>query len=118
MENYDLAKREWDATHEVTEVVKDEDIAALIAERTGIPVTQLVEGESDRLLKLEKRLHTRVIGQDQAVEVLADAVRRARAGLKDPKRPIGSFIFWALPGVGRRNWRGRWLSLCLMMKTT
>ena len=101
LENYDLAKREWDATHEVTEVVKDEDIAALIAERTGIPVTQLVEGESDRLLKLEKRLHTRVIGQDQAVEVLADAVRRARAGLKDPKRPIGSFIFLGPTGVGK-----------------
>ena len=101
LENYDLAKREWDATHEVTEVVRDEDIAALIAERTGIPVTQLVEGESDRLLKLEKRLHTRVIGQDQAVEVLADAVRRARAGLKDPKRPIGSFIFLGPTGVGK-----------------
>ena len=101
LENYDLAKREWDATHEVTEVVKDEDIAALIAERTGIPVTQLVEGESDRLLKLEKRLHSRVIGQDQAVEVLADAVRRARAGLKDPKRPIGSFIFLGPTGVGK-----------------
>ena len=101
LENYDLAKREWDATHEVTEVVKDEDIAVLIAERTGIPVTQLVEGESDRLLKLEKRLHTRVIGQDQAVEVLADAVRRARAGLKDPKRPIGSFIFLGPTGVGK-----------------
>ena len=101
LENYDLAKREWDATHEVTEVVKDEDIAALIAERTGIPVTQLVEGESDRLLKLEKRLHTRVIGQDQAVEVLAAAVRRARAGLKDPKRPIGSFIFLGPTGVGK-----------------
>ena len=101
LENYDLAKREWDATHEVTEVVKDEDIAVLIAERTGIPVTQLVEGESDRLLKLEKRLHTRVSGQDQAVEVLADAVRRARAGLKDPKRPIGSFIFLGPTGVGK-----------------
>ena len=101
MEDYELAKREWDATHEVTEVVKDEDIAVLIAERTGIPVTQLVEGESERLLNLEKRLHTRVIGQDQAVEVLADAVRRARAGLKDPKRPIGSFIFLGPTGVGK-----------------
>ena len=101
VEDYELAKREWDATHEVTEVVKDEDIAVLIAERTGIPVTQLVEGESERLLNLEKRLHTRVIGQDQAVEVLADAVRRARAGLKDPKRPIGSFIFLGPTGVGK-----------------
>ena len=101
LEDYELAKREWDATHEVTEVVKDEDIAVLIAERTGIPVTQLVEGERERLLNLEKRLHTRVIGQDQAVEVLADAVRRARAGLKDPKRPIGSFIFLGPTGVGK-----------------
>jgi ATP-dependent Clp protease ATP-binding subunit ClpC len=101
LEDYDLAKREWDATHEVAEIVKDEDIAVLIAERTGIPVAQLVEGESQRLLNLEERLHTRVIGQDQAVEVLADAVRRARAGLKDPKRPIGSFIFLGPTGVGK-----------------
>lgn len=101
LEDYDLAKREWDATHEVAEIVKDEDIAVLIAERTGIPVAQLVEGESQRLLNLEERLHTKVIGQDQAVEVLADAVRRARAGLKDPKRPIGSFIFLGPTGVGK-----------------
>jgi ATP-dependent Clp protease ATP-binding subunit ClpC len=101
IEEYEVAKREWDQTHEVSEVVTDQDIASLIAERTGIPVTRLVEGEGDRLLNLEKRLHTRVIGQDQAVEVLADAVRRARAGLKDPKRPIGSFIFLGPTGVGK-----------------
>ena len=101
LEDFEDAKREWDKTHTVSEVVTDEDIAALIAERTGIPVTRLVEGEGNRLLKLEERLHTRVIGQDQAVEVLADAVRRARAGLKDPKRPIGSFIFLGPTGVGK-----------------
>jgi ATP-dependent Clp protease ATP-binding subunit ClpC len=101
LEDFEDAKRDWDKTHEVSEVVTDEDIAALIAERTGIPVTRLVEGEGNRLLKLEERLHTRVIGQDQAVEVLADAVRRARAGLKDPKRPIGSFIFLGPTGVGK-----------------
>jgi len=101
LEEYDDAKREWDKTHTTTDVVTDQDIAALIAERTGIPVTRLVEGEGDRLLNLEKRLHTRVIGQDHAVEVLADAVRRARAGLKDPKRPIGSFIFLGPTGVGK-----------------
>jgi len=101
LEDFEDAKREWDKTHEVSEVVTDEDIASLIAERTGIPVTRLVEGEGNRLLKLEERLHTRVIGQDQAVEVLADAVRRARAGLKDPKRPIGSFIFLGPTGVGK-----------------
>jgi len=101
LEEYDVAKREWDKNHEVSEIVTDQDIAALIAERTGVPVARLVEGEGDRLLKLEERLHTRVIGQDRAVEVLADAVRRARAGLKDPKRPIGSFIFLGPTGVGK-----------------
>ncbi|NQW21207.1 MAG: AAA family ATPase [Chloroflexi bacterium] len=101
LEEYEITKREWDKTHVISEVVTDEDIASLIAERTGIPVTRLVEGEGDRLLHLEERLHTRVIGQDRAVEVLSDAVRRARAGLKDPKRPIGSFIFLGPTGVGK-----------------
>lgn len=101
LEEYEIAKREWDKNHVISEVVTDEDIASLIAERTGIPVARLVEGEGDRLLNLEERLHTRVIGQDRAVEVLADAVRRARAGLKDPKRPIGSFIFLGPTGVGK-----------------
>ena len=100
-EEYELAKRDWDKTHVISEFVTDQDIASLIAERTGIPVTRLVEGEGHRLLKLEERLHTRVIGQDRAVEVLSDAVRRARAGLKDPKRPIGSFIFLGPTGVGK-----------------
>ncbi len=101
LENYEDAKRKWDQTHEIREVVDEEDIAALIAERTGIPVARLVEGEGERLLNLEERLHSRVIGQDRGVEVLADAVRRARAGLKDPKRPIGSFIFLGPTGVGK-----------------
>ena len=101
LEKYEDAKRKWDKTHEIREVVDEEDIAALIAERTGIPVARLVEGEGERLLNLEERLHSRVIGQDRGVEVLADAVRRARAGLKDPKRPIGSFIFLGPTGVGK-----------------
>ncbi len=100
-EEYDDARHEWEKTHEISETVTESDIASLICERTGIPVARLVEGESDRLLNLEERLHTRVIGQDRAVEVLADAVRRARAGLKDPKRPIGSFIFLGPTGVGK-----------------
>lgn len=100
-EKYQDALGEWRKTHEVRETVTDEDIASLIAERTGIPVARLVEGEGERLLNLEERLHSRVIGQDQAVEALADAVRRARAGLKDPKRPIGSFIFLGPTGVGK-----------------
>ncbi|MDP6666097.1 MAG: AAA family ATPase [Dehalococcoidia bacterium] len=100
-EAFDDAKREWEETNDVSDTVTESDIAALICERTGIPVDRLVEGEAERLLNLEERLHTRIIGQDRAVEVLADAVRRARAGLKDPKRPIGSFIFLGPTGVGK-----------------
>ncbi|MCH8909228.1 MAG: AAA family ATPase [Chloroflexi bacterium] len=100
-EKFTDAKREWEKTHEINDTVTESDIAALIGERTGIPVARLIEGEGERLLNLEERLHTRVIGQDHAVEVLADAVRRARAGLKDPKRPIGSFIFLGPTGVGK-----------------
>ncbi|HCI85290.1 MAG TPA: ATP-dependent Clp protease ATP-binding subunit [Dehalococcoidia bacterium] len=100
-EEFDDAKREWDHAQNGNETITEEDIAALIAERTGIPVARLVEGEGERLLNLEKRLHTRIVGQDRAVEALSDAVRRARAGLKDPKRPIGSFIFLGPTGVGK-----------------
>ncbi|MCH8229187.1 MAG: AAA family ATPase [Chloroflexi bacterium] len=100
-EKFTDAKREWEKTHEISDTVTESDIAALIGERTGIPVARLIEGEGERLLNLEERLHTRVIGQDHAVEVLADAVRRARAGLKDPKRPIGSFILLGPTGVGK-----------------
>ena len=100
-EKFTDAKREWEKTHEISDTVTESDIAALIGERTGIPVARLIEGEGERLLNLEERLHTRVIGQDHAVEVLSDAVRRARAGLKDPKRPIGSFIFLGPTGVGK-----------------
>ncbi len=100
-EEFDDAKREWDHAQNGNENITEEDIAALIAERTGIPVARLVEGEGERLLNLEKRLHTRIVGQDRAVEALSDAVRRARAGLKDPKRPIGSFIFLGPTGVGK-----------------
>jgi ATP-dependent Clp protease ATP-binding subunit ClpC len=98
---YDQAKAEWQESHPVSDEVMPEDIAELIAQRTGIPVARLVEGESDRLLHLEDRLHRRVVGQETAVSVLADAIRRARAGLKDPKRPIGSFIFLGPTGVGK-----------------
>ena len=100
-EKFTDAKREWEKTNEISDTVTESDIAALIGERTGIPVARLIEGEGERLLNLEERLHTRVIGQDHAVEVLSDAVRRARAGLKDPKRPIGSFIFLGPTGVGK-----------------
>ena len=68
---------------------------------TGIPVTRLMEGEQAKLLHMEERLHERVVGQDEAIAAVSDAVRRARAGLKDPKRPIGSFLFLGPTGVGK-----------------
>jgi ATP-dependent Clp protease ATP-binding subunit ClpC len=98
---YDQEKAGWEETHKVSDEVTAEHIAELIAQRTGIPVARLVEGEGERLLHLEERLHERVIGQDSAVSALADSIRRARAGLKDPKRPIGSFIFLGPTGVGK-----------------
>jgi ATP-dependent Clp protease ATP-binding subunit ClpB len=83
------------------EEVTEEEIASIVARWTGIPVTRLVEGERAKLLKLDEILHQRVIGQDEAVQVVADAVIRARAGIKDPRRPIGSFIFLGPTGVGK-----------------
>jgi ATP-dependent Clp protease ATP-binding subunit ClpB len=83
------------------EEVTEEDVAAIVSKWTGIPVEKMLEGEMERLGKMEERLHTRVIGQEQAVEAVANAVRRARAGLQDPNRPIGSFIFLGPTGVGK-----------------
>ena len=100
-QKFDQAKAAWMANHKVGETVDHELIAELISERTGIPVARFVEGEAERLLHLEDRLHRRVIGQESAVTALSDAIRRARAGLKDPKRPIGSFIFLGPTGVGK-----------------
>ncbi|RAK07689.1 ATP-dependent Clp protease ATP-binding subunit ClpC [Halanaerobium saccharolyticum] len=82
-------------------VVTTEDIAEIVSSWTGIPVTKLEEAETERLLRLEDELHKRVIGQDEAITAVSEAVRRARAGLKDPKRPIGSFIFLGPTGVGK-----------------
>ncbi|MCC6783846.1 MAG: AAA family ATPase, partial [Planctomycetes bacterium] len=83
------------------EEVTDEEIAEIVSRWTGIPVTRLVEGEREKLLKLDQILHERVIGQDEAVQLVADAVIRARAGIKDPRRPIGSFLFLGPTGVGK-----------------
>jgi ATP-dependent Clp protease ATP-binding subunit ClpB len=83
------------------EEVTEEEIAEIISRWTGIPVTRLVEGEREKLLKLDEVLHRRVVGQDEAVQLVADAVIRARAGIKDPRRPIGSFIFLGPTGVGK-----------------
>jgi ATP-dependent Clp protease ATP-binding subunit ClpB len=83
------------------EEVDADDIAEVVARWTGIPVSRLMEGETEKLLHMEERLHARLIGQDEAVTAVSDAIRRARAGLKDPKRPIGSFIFLGPTGVGK-----------------
>lgn len=95
-------KSEWQNKqgNEKLEVTK-EDIAQVVANWTGVPVTKIAEEETDRLLKLESILHGRVIGQDEAVKSISRAIRRARAGLKDPKRPIGSFVFLGPTGVGK-----------------
>jgi ATP-dependent Clp protease ATP-binding subunit ClpB len=83
------------------EEVDDEDIAEVIARWTGIPVTKMLEGEKEKLVHMEERLHKQVIGQNEAVEAVSNAVRRARSGLQDPNRPIGSFIFMGPTGVGK-----------------
>ena len=95
-------KGNWEKdTRQATAEVGEENIAAIVSDWTGIPVTKLAEEETQRLAKLEDVLHRRVIGQDEAVKAVAKAVRRARVGLKDPKRPIGSFIFLGPTGVGK-----------------
>ena len=83
------------------EEVTEEEVAEIVSRWTGIPVTRLVEGERDKLLRLDEILHQRVVGQDEAVQLVADAVIRARSGIKDPRRPIGSFIFLGPTGVGK-----------------
>jgi ATP-dependent Clp protease ATP-binding subunit ClpB len=85
----------------VKEEVDEDDIAAVVSSWTGIPVSRLLEGEVEKLIHMEERLHQRVVGQEQAVEAVANALRRARSGLQDPNRPIGSFIFLGPTGVGK-----------------
>ncbi|MCK0473290.1 ATP-dependent protease ATP-binding subunit ClpC [Halalkalibacter sp. APA_J-10(15)] len=101
-EELDEMKNEWKKKQgqEATEVTVD-DIAQVVASWTGIPVSKLAEEEADRLLKMEEILHERIVGQEEAVDSISKAIRRARAGLKDPKRPIGSFIFLGPTGVGK-----------------
>ena len=98
----ELAEREERTeTPMVKEEVDEDDIAAVVSTWTGIPVSRLLEGEVEKLIHMEERLHQRVVGQDQAVEAVANALRRARSGLQDPNRPIGSFIFLGPTGVGK-----------------
>jgi len=101
-EELEKTKKQWkEKQGQENQEVTPEDIANVVSSWTGIPVSKIKEEESERLLKLEEILHERVIGQDEAVKAVAQAVRRARAGLKDPKRPIGSFIFLGPTGVGK-----------------
>ena len=98
----DEKRAEWEETKlSGRDVVTEEDIAQVVAAWTGIPVKKMTEGESERLMRLEEILHQRVVGQDEAISAVCRAIRRARAGLQDPKRPIGSFIFLGPTGVGK-----------------
>lgn len=98
----DKAKNNWQQKHQTnTDTVTEDDIAEIVASWTGIPVKKLAEEESERLRKMEDVLHLRVVGQDEAVKAVSKAIRRGRVGLKDPKRPVGSFIFLGPTGVGK-----------------
>jgi ATP-dependent Clp protease ATP-binding subunit ClpC len=98
---YKAKRDQWEAEYKLDEVVDVNDIAEVVHQWTGIPVTQMMETESEKLLQMEERLHERIIGQEEAIHAISDAIRRARSGLKDPNRPIGSFIFIGPSGVGK-----------------
>jgi ATP-dependent Clp protease ATP-binding subunit ClpC len=98
---FSQARDQWESEHELDEVVDESDIAEVVAQWTGIPVSQMMETESEKLLHMEERLHENIIGQGEAIHAISDAIRRARSGLKDPRRPIGSFIFIGPSGVGK-----------------
>jgi ATP-dependent Clp protease ATP-binding subunit ClpC len=100
-QDYNKAKSDWLQQEKIEENVTGEHIAKLISSWTGIPVSQMLEGEAEKLLHMEERIHERLIDQEEAVGAISEAVRRSRAGLKDPKRPIGSFMFLGPTGVGK-----------------
>jgi len=98
---FNLQREMWQQEHQLDETIGEEDIAEVVASWTGIPVSRMMETEAEKLLRMEDALHQRIIGQDPAVAAVSDAIRRARSGLKDPTRPIGSFIFLGSSGVGK-----------------
>jgi len=100
-QEYNQAKGEWLKKEKISEEVTAEHIAELISKWTGIPVSQMLEGEAQKLLHMEERIHERLIDQEEAVAAISEAIRRSRAGLKDPRRPIGSFMFLGPTGVGK-----------------
>jgi ATP-dependent Clp protease ATP-binding subunit ClpC len=99
--DFNLKREVWQQEHQLDETIEEEDIAEVVANWTGIPVAQMMETEAEKLLRMEDGLGQRIIGQDEALEAISDAIRRARSGLKDPRRPIGSFIFLGSSGVGK-----------------
>jgi ATP-dependent Clp protease ATP-binding subunit ClpC len=100
-QEYNQAKLKWQKEKKIDSVVDEEDIAGLVAQWTGIPVSRMLETETDKLVHMEERIHQRLVDQEEAVTAVSEAIRRGRAGLKDPKRPIGSFIFLGPTGVGK-----------------
>lgn len=100
-QTFQAERDKWEQEHKLDEVVDVNDIAQVIHQWTGIPVTQMMESEAERLLQMEARLHERIVGQEEAISAIADAIRRSRAGMKDPRRPNGSFIFIGPSGVGK-----------------
>ncbi|MFC1903553.1 ATP-dependent Clp protease ATP-binding subunit [Chloroflexota bacterium] len=100
-EEYTRTKSDWLKQEKISETVTEENIAQLISNWTGIPMSQMLEGEAEKLLHMEERLHERLINQEEAVFAISEAIRRSRAGLKDPRRPIGSFMFLGPTGVGK-----------------
>jgi ATP-dependent Clp protease ATP-binding subunit ClpC len=100
-QEYDKAKLQWQKEKKIDSVVDGEDIAGLVAQWTGIPVSRMMETETDKLVHMEERIHQRIVDQEEAVAAVSEAIKRGRAGLKDPKRPIGSFVFLGPTGVGK-----------------
>ena len=100
-QDFNEQREKWETDHQLDEVVDVDDIAEVVNQWTGIPLTQMMESEAEKLLQMEERLHERIIGQEEAIHAISDAIRRARSGLKDPARPIGSFIFIGPSGVGK-----------------
>ncbi|MBN1954597.1 MAG: AAA family ATPase [Anaerolineae bacterium] len=100
-EEFKQNRQVWQQEHQLDETVEEEDIAEVVANWTGIPIAQMMETEAEKLLRMEEAIHERIIGQEEAVAAIADAIRRGRSGLKDPRRPIGSFIFLGSSGVGK-----------------
>ena len=115
-ERQNLLKIQSGGRRILKEEVDEEDVAKVVSRWTGIPVTRMLESEAQRLTKIEDYLKARVVGQDEAIKAVANAIRRSRAGINEEKRPIGSFLFVGPTGVGKTELKP-WLKLCLMMKT-